>query len=263
LLWLSQAAWWLVPSAVALGATGAVALRRVRRRDPRRLALLASQHDVGEARRLATRRRAELKVARAEYRRMVTERNYKRETGVDLSGARRIVRDAERAVRAADAGVRSAYAKRSAARQELPLIKDPEKYPLARVKAQHDSVLRRWLDYETDPAMAIAYPGMTDGSVPAAGEFLVASQRAGWLRPLKDTKIKPEDYSRYRDAVNDLEAAFERAELAVRGVTGGKTTSGWQGSAQHLIERSAEAIERVADAANTFAAMFKGNRRAE
>ncbi len=253
--------WWLAPSIVAVGAIGVVGVRRVQRNDPRRLAYRAAQFDVGEARRTAIRRRAELKVARAEYRRHVTERSFRRETGVDLSGSRRSVRDAERAVRAADAATRLAYARRSAARQELSLLKDPEKYPLARVKAQHDAVLRRWLDYETDPAMVIAYPAMSDGSVPTTGEFFAASQRAGWLRPAANTRVTPEQFARYRDAVHALEEAFENAERTVRGrEASGVTDSGWHDTAQHMIARSTEVVEKVADVAASLAALW--NRRA-
>lgn len=262
-MWLAQSAWWLAPAAVAAGAAGTFAISRKLKSDPRRLAYEASKQDLVDARRLVVTRRAELQVARAEYRRLVSERKFTRETGVDLSGARKSVRDAERAVRAAEAGTRAAYAKRTAARQELPMIKDPEKYPLARVKAQHDSVLRRWLEYETDPGMVIDYPGMTDGSVPATSEFLVASQRAGWLRPLKDAKVSPAEFSRYRDAVHEMEEAFENAEAVVLGKPARPAAPGWQDTAQSILDRSAEVVEKVADVAHNVASIFGRGRKPE
>ncbi len=258
--------WWLAPTIVAVGAISVAVLRRIRRRDPRRLGYLASRVDVVEARRTATRRRAELRVARAEHQRLVTERSVTREPGVDLGASRTLVRDAERAVRAADAATRAAYARRSAARHELPLLKDPEQYPLAQVKARHDAVLRRWLDYETDPELAIAYPQMSNGSVPATAEYLSASQRAGWLRPAAGMQVDPEHFSRYRNAVHALEAAFETAERAVRGGADeravGATGGGWQDTAQQVLWRSAEALDRAADvAASVFAAWGRRDRK--
>lgn len=255
--------WWLAPTAIALGAVGVTFVHRRRLRDPRRLGYRASQVDVIEARRSAARRRAELKVARAEHHRLVTERSVKREPGVNLGASRKLVRDAERSVRAADAATRAAYARRSAARQELPLLKTPEQYPLAQITARHDAVLRRWLDYETDPAMVIAYPQMSDGSVPATGDFLAASQRAGWLRPAKDTAVTPEEFSRYRDAVHALEAAFEAAERAVRGRESGPAAAGWQDTAQHVLWRSAEALERATDVAASVIAAWGRRGRPE
>ncbi|BCW67025.1 hypothetical protein NicSoilB4_17880 [Arthrobacter sp. NicSoilB4] len=77
----------------------------------------------------------------------------------------------------------------------------------------HDSVNRRWLDYELDVGKLIDFPVMTDVREPLTVAFLRAKRLADGLRP-----GAPEDITtaarlaEYREAVNGYELAFDVAE---------------------------------------------------
>ncbi|GGC94181.1 hypothetical protein GCM10011512_21520 [Tersicoccus solisilvae] len=81
---------------------------------------------------------------------------------------------------------------------------------MAVLRSRHDAVVERWLAYETDPALQIDYPQMTDVRHPAAAAVVRAMRRANDAR---DTA----DESRYTDAVIRLEQAFAQAERRARG----------------------------------------------
>jgi hypothetical protein len=52
--------------------------------------------------------------------------------------------------------------------------------PLA---AQHDALIKRWLQYELDPAAAAAAPALSDAANPATAAMLRGMRRAELLRP--------------------------------------------------------------------------------
>lgn len=254
--------WWVLPGAAA--ATGAVLIgvrRRDRTRGGKRLAYDAARAALTDARRRATLRRVDLKVARAEHARLVAERAAN--PAADVAGARRGIRQAEKAVKAADAAIRAEKARLSAARAELGAIRDPHEYPLARLEAAHDHITKRWLDYETDPAKLIAFPTMSDAREPQTALFLAAAERARTARPGPFASVSPQDFAAYRDAVAELAMAFEEAERVARRRAGmpdqAPDRPGWQGAAQQVITRSAEALDRAADAAASAIAAW--NRR--
>ena len=248
--------WWVTASAVAAGGLGAFGVHRARRRGGRRLAYDAARAELAAARRDATARRNERRAARAELGRRLAERAATKSASIDVSGARREVRQAEKAVKAADANVRAARARVTVARHELSTTTDAAAFPLARVTAAHEEITARWLDYETDPAKLIAYPAMSDVKEPATKAFLDASERARWLRPDGTKAVTPEEFGRYRDAVVELGSAFELAERTAKARAGGidpaasgSQTLRWQETAQEVLSRSAEALDRAADAA--------------
>ena len=250
--------WWIAPTAAAAGGATIVAVTRIRNTGERRLDYRAAHLDLIEARRERARRHAELRVIRTELQRRAAERSATKDARIDVAGARRQLRAAEKAVRAADAGIRAARARRSAARLAITPRGDREQYPLPRLRARHDAVLRRWLDYETDPAMVLAFPAMSDGAHPATAAYFTASQRAGWLRPEPGGRVTPEEFARYRDAVQELEEAFLAAERSARGERG-ESPNGWQETAQQALARSAEALGAAAEAAASVIASW--NRR--
>lgn len=97
------------------------------------------------------------------------------------------------------------------------------------------------MEYETDPARQIAFPAMSDSNVPTTAAFFVAVERARDLRP--HGRVTPAEFTAYRDAVADLQRAFDVAERAARGENG--RPLGWQDA----VSRSADALGRAADAA--------------
>lgn len=94
--------------------------------------------------------------------------------------------------------VLSWYSSRRQRRQELP----------ARQAAVvlHDAVLKRWQRYELDPALAIDYPDMADVARPETAALVRAMREAELLRASGEAG--------YPDAVAQLEAALQRAEIA-------------------------------------------------
>lgn len=244
--------WWIAPATVGAGAVTAVGVRRSRKFRGRRLALDAARHDLRDAQREAAERRRAVKVARAEYARLVAERTASRATSSDVASARRSLRQAEREAKAAAADVRSRRVRVRVAQAEVPAASHPERFPVARLQRAHDAITARWMDYETDPAKLIAYPVMSNGKDPAMAAFLSAARRARDLRPASDVHVTPEEYSAYRDAVADLARAFDVAEHTAKARAAGvdpDAAPAWQDTAQEMLNRSAEALDRAAGAA--------------
>lgn len=225
--------------------------------DAARNDLRIAQRDVGE------RRRA-VRVARAEHARVVAERTASRASSAEVASARRALRQAEQDVRAAVADVRAKRVRVSVAQAELPAASKIEQYPMARLMQAHDAITARWMDYETDPAKLIAYPVMSDGKEPAMASFLAAAKQARDLRPASSEKVTPEEYSAYRDAVAHLERAFDVAEHTAKEKAAGRDPNAapaWQESAQEVLSRSAEAIDRAAGAAASVIAAWTARRK--
>lgn len=256
-LWaLATEFWWIAPTVVGAGTLGAIGLRRRSTVNGKRLAYDAARLELQAAQKESAARRLAVKVARAEHARVVAERSVSRATGDDVARARRELRQAEQSAKAAAADVRFRKVRMNVARVEIGGGSDA---PLARLHASYDAVTARWLDYETDPAKRIAFPSLSDGKDPAMGAFLAALDRAQSLRPAADQKrVTPAEFAAYRDAVTELERAFDAAERAARaraGMTDPADTSGWQDAAQSVITRSADVFDRAAGAAaSAFAA---------
>jgi len=123
---------------------------------------------------------------------------------------------------------------------------------LTRLIATHDEVTRRWLDYELDVAKLIAFPTMSDGRQPLTAAFLRAKKAADALRPPSaDVRMGADALAEYRDAVHDMEVAFDVAEQEARRVRDSGFTDAERKRlerAQHLlqvaIDQSATAAER-------------------
>jgi hypothetical protein len=123
---------------------------------------------------------------------------------------------------------------------------------LARLLKTHDEVVRRWLDYELDVAKLIAFPTMSDGRQPLTADFLRAKKVADGLRPPSaEVRIDAETLAEYRNAVHDMDVAFDIAEQEARRVRNSGFTDAERkrlDRAQHLlqtaIDQSATAAER-------------------
>ncbi|XAS69127.1 hypothetical protein V3C33_07685 [Micrococcaceae bacterium Sec5.7] len=81
----------------------------------------------------------------------------------------------------------------------------------------HNSVNRRWLDYELDVGKLIDFPVMTDVREPLTVAFLRAKREADGLRPAAPGDITTRSrLVNYRAAVNGFEIAFDVAEREAR-----------------------------------------------
>ncbi|WP_278103274.1 hypothetical protein AB0870_00410 [Microbacterium proteolyticum] len=275
--------WWIAPAAAGAGTVGWIGVRSTRRRAlpagasttdratrvwanrpmsksaARRLELDATLLDLQTARHAVTRGRAEVKIADAEVMRAQAERAASRASSDVVGAARARLAAAQRELRAASAEIRARRAAVRAAKAMLPAIRaGSAPLPVARLFAEHDAILQRWMAYETDPALAIDFPTMSDSRSPLTAEFLRAQERAQWLRPSSTAaRLEPADFLAYRDAVRALHHAFERAERAARHGRGdrpeaepaeawGWMTSEWAEQAQRALTWSVENMGRAA-----------------
>lgn len=202
-----------------------------------------------------------VKLARADVARISAERNAGRATPEQVAGAKRMLRAKENDAKAAAADVRAKQVRLNAARAAIPAASAPR--PLERLQAEHDAIVTRWMRYETDTALQIAYPAMTDVKQPATAEYLRAAGYAVETRRAATGRVSAADFAAYRDAVADLERAFEAAEHAARVQAGEapQASSAWQDAAQDMISRSADAIDRAAGAAASALAAWNARKR--
>lgn len=252
--------WWLAPAAAGGVAAGAITMRRRSMKSGRRLAYDAARHELRQAQQHAAERRMAAKLARAEYARIAAERSARRATPEQVAGAKRLLRDKENDAKAAVADVRAKQVRLTAARAAIPAASAPR--PLDRLQAEHEAITARWMRYETDAALQIAYPAMSDVKQPATAAYLRAAGHAVDARYAATAHATPAEYAAYRDAVAELERAFEAAEYAARVQAGdAPATPTWQGAAQDMISRSTEAIDRAAGAAASALAAWTERRR--
>ncbi|CAN7152393.1 hypothetical protein LJR045_000104 [Microbacterium sp. LjRoot45] len=264
--------WWIAPAVIGAGAFGWFGLRHQRTERARRLAFDAAKQELRAARQRSATARATARVARAELARAQAERTASLATSSDVAAARADVQSAQRETRAAAATLRAARARVTAARAALPRPATPaDEFPLARLTAQHDAVTARWMEYETDAARVLAFPAMTDARHPRTAAFLTAQAEAQRLRPTAARRTRAQvtatEFTAYRDAVQRLERAFDAAEqeawrlarAAGTAPAGGSVPRGpasestgvppWSAIAQSAVSRSAEALNRAAEAA--------------
>lgn len=269
--------WWIGPAAAGAGTLGWIGVRQTRRQRAlpasttttgdraarawasrpmsknaaRRLELDAAHLDLLTARQAIARGRADVKIADAEVVRAHAERVASRGSSEQVSAARARLVAAQHALRAASAEMRARRAAVKAAQAMLPSIRaGSAPLPVDRLLAEHDAVLTRWMAYETDPALAIDFPAMSDPRSPLLADFLHAHERAQWLRPASaQTRLEPADFLAYRDAVRRTVNAFDHAERSARG--GDKTpppsfdgTDAWGRVASELAETAQRALAR-------------------
>lgn len=205
-----------------------------------------------------------MKLARAEHARLIAERTASRATNADVASARRAVLQSERDARAASAEVRARRVQLKVARAEIPTASKRERFPVARLNRAHDAIMVRWMDYETDPAKLIAYPSMSDGKDPATSAFLDASRHAGERRLAPGTRVSTQEFADYRDAVAHLERTFDVAEHSAKARAAGRDPNAapsWQGNAQQVFSRSADALDKAAGAAASAFAAWSARRQ--
>lgn len=206
--------------------------------DAARLEFCTAQNDA----RVAAVR---VRMARAEATRIAADRAVSLTDAAAVSSARRALREAQLNAKAATARMKAARARVSAERTALGAAE----LPLDRLRARHDAILTRWMDYETDPAKLLAFPSMSDGRDPQTTTFLTALERARDLRPPRESnRITARDFSHYRRAVDDLERAFDIAERSARGEkVQPDIPDSLRDAARSLLDKSAEMLNRSTD----------------
>ncbi|GAA1467090.1 hypothetical protein [Microbacterium thalassium] len=251
--------WWVGPTAIGLGAVGYGVISAPRRR-ARRLELDAARQEVGTAYNALIAARAHEREAKARLQAAQTQPGVVvpglpsvAQARGELQAAKAEHRTATLTLRAKRSGVKSARAHLHAATGETEL-------PVARLLRRHDSVTARWMEYETDVAKRIAFPQMSDARHPLTGTFLTMQQQALELRPESArTRMTPEQFLRYRDAVAAVETSFAAAEQdawrearasgAVPPAPERDQVAPWATVAQQVVSLSAEAIAQAAEAA--------------
>ena len=221
--------WWTAPTAVGLGAVGYTGLTTGRRR-ARRLALDAARHEEGTAARMLMAARARTRSAQAQALTAQAQRSSPSPGVPSVSEARRELQRARQEQKSAALELKASRTRVRAERARLH-VATGDALPLAQLVREHDAVLSRWIEYETDVETALAFPQMTDARHPSTAAFLHAQRDAQWLRPAAPTaRMSPADFVAYRNAVRDLERAFTAAEddalraSARRGVASGPPT---------------------------------------
>ncbi len=222
----------------------------------RRLGYDAARVDLRQAQADARVAADAARFARAELARVVADRAASRADAGHVTSARRALREAQLASKAAHARVKAARARVAAERRTLA---DRDATPLQRVRSRHDAVLARWMEYETDAAKLLAFPAMSDGRHPATASFFSAMERARDLRPGTSAgRVTPAEFSAYRDAVEDLERAFDAAERAARGEGPQPDVPlALRDAARTIIVRSSEVVSRTTDALGAWNARRK------
>ena len=208
--------WWVAP--IVVGGGGAVTFASIRLGKRHRAANLeyaAARHEVDAARMRVRTARAQVKSAQAGLLIARSARQSGASGHAALDAAKRKVTGAQKELRAAQTGLRGRRVQVQAARAMLHGRPRGDDLPLPRLMATHDEIIGRWMQYETDPAKAIAFPGMTDVRRPTTGALITAMDRARWLRPASaHAPFTPESFANYRTAVTGLEEAFVIAETA-------------------------------------------------
>ena len=270
--WAAAAEFWWVAPVLAGGAVLSVAGARQRLRSGgRRLGYDAARLDLRNALREANESRVAVRVARAELTGLVAGRAAGATDAATVAEARRLARDAEQRSRAAAAAVRARRAQLDAARAELAIGADPQRRPLPRTLAAHDAVLTRWMAYETDPGLLLAFPTMGDARDPSTHAFLTAMAEARDARPAPTAKVTPAEFGVYRDAVDRLRRTFGLAEADARARAEGRDplsereraerATGWQDAAQQVLALSSDVLDRATDAAASWVAAWNARGR--
>lgn len=244
--------WWIAPGIAGAGAVGIAAVRRVQTVNGKRLGYDAARLELRQAQADAKAASDVERVARAETARVVAERAASRADAAAVAAARRALRDAQLASKAAAARVKAARARLTAERTALS---SGSELPLDRMRHRHEDVLARWMQYETDPAKALAYPAMSDARMPHTAAFLAAVERARDARPSDPGgRVSVAAFAEYRRAVEELEWAFDSAERAARGerVQPDPLPDALWDAARTFMDRSTEVINRTTDAIITW-----------
>lgn len=217
--------WWMAPTAAGLGAVGYAGLTTGRRRS-RRLALDAARHQEQLAVRALLTARADTRSAQAQVQAAKAARAGAPAGTASVTETRRRLQQAKDAQRAASLALRARRLQVRAERAHLHAAGAKDETPLARLAHEHDAIAARWLEYETDLETSLAFPQMSDPHHPATAAFLVELQRAQHLRPSEgSTRVTPEEFVAYREAVHRLEAAFTSAEDAALRATADGTAA--------------------------------------
>jgi hypothetical protein len=244
--------WWAVPVIAGVGAVvyGAVTTNG---RRARRLELDAARLEERNAIQTLIAARADARTAKSEVLAARARRDAPRSA---LTEAQRRAAESRDLEWSASLNLRAARSRVRAARMQYHSRAADAPLPIEALVARHDAVTARWLEYETDPTKALAFPQMLDSQHPATLAFLRAQRDAQQLRPTATRdRVSPAVYLAYRDAVAAEEAAFEAAERDALGLpresAPGFSWTPMTVSLPSWLPRAAEVLRTVADVAST------------
>ncbi|MGZ0712146.1 hypothetical protein ACWPKO_27800 (plasmid) [Coraliomargarita sp. W4R53] len=213
LLLFASTWWWIAPAAASVGAVGYSALT-MRPRRARRLEVDAARYEEAIANRALHAARASTRTAHADVLAAKARRGAPAAGAPSLYDAKRVLQSAKQNERAAALQLRAQRTRIKAAVSRYSTAPAGSPLPIEEVIARHDAVTARWLAYETDAALALAFPQMLNAQHPVTLAFLRAQQRARDLRPNTGARdrVTPEQFARYRDAVREAESTLVAAE---------------------------------------------------
>lgn len=253
--------WWAAPTTVGLGAVGYAGLTTGRRR-ARRLALDAARHEEGAASRALMSARAQTRSAQAQVLTAQAGNGRSAPGAPSVAEARHQLMLARQAQKSASLELKASRSRVRAERSRLAAASGADETPLVRLVHEHDAILARWLEYETDVELTIAFPRMSDPRDPLTAAFLHAQRDAQLLRPSTPAaRMAPEEFVDYRASVRALEVAFTRAEdaalraSAARGGGSRTPTNPLPSTAEQLAARATERVTAwVTEGVSTWAA---------
>ena len=193
--------WWIAPAAAGAGAVTYAGLT-TRSRRARRLELDAARHEETHAYRALHAAKANVRTAHAD---VLSARAHG--TAPQAAAARYALQSAKQSEKSAALALRASRSRLKAVRSQYSASSARDPLPIDRLYAAHDAINARWLAYETDVDKALAFPQLTDARHPATVAFLRAQRDALAQRPMLRDRVTPEQYARYRAAVQALEAA--------------------------------------------------------
>lgn len=208
--------WWIAPASVGAGGVGYAVITKNSRR-ARRLELDAARHEEAEAYRASLTAKAHVRAAVAQVQTAQAHRARPTAGVPTVPEARRALALAKQAQKDAALLLRAARSRVKAVQTALSASAKDSELPIERVMHAHDEITARWLAYETDAALALAYPQMSDARHPDTFAFLRAQSEAHRLRPANPkVVVKPDAFVAYRRAVEQLGGAFTAAEQSAR-----------------------------------------------
>ncbi len=98
--------------------------------------------------------------------------------------------------------------------------------PLERLHAAHEAVTVRWMRYETDPALQISYPAMTDVKHPQTAAYLRAAGHAAEMRRAAAGRITPAEFARLSRCRRRPGARLRGGRARCQGAGGGGAGGG-------------------------------------
>ncbi|TQJ30433.1 hypothetical protein [Microbacterium sp. SLBN-146] len=208
--------WWIAPASLGAGGVGYAVITKNPRR-ARRLELDAARHEAQLAYRDSLTAKANVRAALAQVQTAQAHRGRAVAGVPSVPDAKRALQQAKQAQRDAVLLLRAARTRVKAVQAGLVARTRDAELPIEKLMHAHDEVTARWLAYETDAALVLAYPQMSDAQHPDTLAFLRAQSEAHRWRPASvKAAVRPEEFVAYRKSIEVLAETFATAEASAR-----------------------------------------------